>query len=136
MRGLKRRLDEAKGNWREEFPHVLWAYHTTPNSTTEETHFRLTYGTEAVIPVEERELNWRTTHPFTLDENDGAISEELDFIDETRSFTAMIEAAIKKITANRYNKSVNPKEFDPRYLILRRADVGAKNTREGKLTAN
>ncbi|MCI68061.1 gag-pol polyprotein, partial [Trifolium medium] len=29
LRGLKRRLDEAKGNWAEELHHVLWAYRTT-----------------------------------------------------------------------------------------------------------
>lgn len=30
-KGLKRRLDEAKGSWVEELPHVLWAYRTTPH---------------------------------------------------------------------------------------------------------
>ncbi|MCI60013.1 gypsy retrotransposon integrase-like protein, partial [Trifolium medium] len=34
LRGLKMRLDEAKGNWAEELHHVLWAYRTTPHSTT------------------------------------------------------------------------------------------------------
>ncbi|RDX93796.1 hypothetical protein CR513_23884, partial [Mucuna pruriens] len=48
----KKRLEEAKGRWVEELPHVLWSYHTTPQSTTNETPFRLTFGTEAVIPVE------------------------------------------------------------------------------------
>ena len=28
--GLKKRLDDAKGRWVEELPHVLWAYRTTP----------------------------------------------------------------------------------------------------------
>ena len=28
--GLKKRLDEAKGRWVEELPHVLWTYRTTP----------------------------------------------------------------------------------------------------------
>jgi len=36
---LKRRLEEAKGSWPEELPHVLWAYRTTPHSTTKETPF-------------------------------------------------------------------------------------------------
>jgi len=34
LRGLKRRLDKAKGTWSEEVPRILWAYHTTPQSTT------------------------------------------------------------------------------------------------------
>ena len=30
VNGLKKRLDDAKGRWVEELPHVLWAYHITP----------------------------------------------------------------------------------------------------------
>ncbi|MCI44918.1 gypsy retrotransposon integrase-like protein, partial [Trifolium medium] len=51
LRGLKRRLDDAKNKWVEELWSVLWTYWTTPHSTTGETPFRLIYGTEAVIPV-------------------------------------------------------------------------------------
>ena len=28
--GLKKRLDDAKGKWVEELPHVLWMYQTMP----------------------------------------------------------------------------------------------------------
>ena len=49
---IKTRLDKAKGAWPEELPSVLWAYRTTARTPTGEIPFRLTYGTEAVIPVE------------------------------------------------------------------------------------
>ena len=49
---LKKRLDDAKDKWVEELPHVLWTYRTTPRRSTEETHFSMTYGAEAVIPLE------------------------------------------------------------------------------------
>ncbi|RDX98169.1 hypothetical protein CR513_18938, partial [Mucuna pruriens] len=52
LRGLRRRLEEAKGRWVEELPQVLWSYHTTPHSTTNETPFRLTFETEVMIPIE------------------------------------------------------------------------------------
>ena len=52
LAGLKRRLQEAKGAWAEELPQVLWAYRTTPHSTTGESPFRLAYGMEAMIPIE------------------------------------------------------------------------------------
>ena len=52
MNGLKKRLDGAKGKWAKELPNVLWAYRTTPRRSTGETSFSLTYGAEAVIPVE------------------------------------------------------------------------------------
>jgi len=49
---VKARLEEAKGAWPEELPNVLWAYRTVARTLTGETPFRLTYGTEVVIPVE------------------------------------------------------------------------------------
>ncbi|XP_075666144.1 uncharacterized protein LOC142635980 [Castanea sativa] len=52
LAGLKKRLDDAKGRWVEELPHVLWAYRTTPRRSTGETPFSMTYGMEAVIPLE------------------------------------------------------------------------------------
>ena len=51
MKAIKVRLEGAKGAWPEELPSVLWAYKTTTR-TTGKTPFNLTYGTEAVIPVE------------------------------------------------------------------------------------
>jgi len=44
LRGLKRRLEKAKGTWAEEVPMIVWAYHTTPQSSTMETPFSLVYG--------------------------------------------------------------------------------------------
>ena len=50
--GLKKRLDDAKGRWVEELPHVLWTYRTTPRRSTRETPFSMSYRAEAVIPIE------------------------------------------------------------------------------------
>src|ERR1044072_1887342 len=59
INGLKKRLGEAKGRWPEELPAVLWSYNTTAQSSTGETPFRLTYETDAVLPVEVKNLSWR-----------------------------------------------------------------------------
>nr|KYP40265.1 Pol polyprotein [Cajanus cajan] len=56
---LKKRLGTAKGAWADELPEVLWAYRWTPQSTTQETPFRLTYGADAMIPVEVGEPSFR-----------------------------------------------------------------------------
>ncbi|GKA86045.1 reverse transcriptase domain-containing protein [Tanacetum coccineum] len=50
--GIKARLDERSKNWLEEISHVLWAHRTMIKSNNGETLFSLTYGTEAVIPIE------------------------------------------------------------------------------------
>jgi len=49
---LKRRLGNAKGLWAEKLSEILWAYRCTSQTTTGETPFNLTYGTNAMIPVE------------------------------------------------------------------------------------
>lgn len=41
-----------KGLWVDELPSMFWGYHCTPQSATQETPFRLTYGTKAMILVE------------------------------------------------------------------------------------
>ena len=50
--GLKKRLDDARGRWVEELPHVLWTYRTTPRRSTRETPFSMSYRAETVIPIE------------------------------------------------------------------------------------
>jgi len=49
---LKKRLGEAKGAWVDELSQILWAYQCTPHGTTWESPFNLTYGTNAMLPVE------------------------------------------------------------------------------------
>ncbi|XP_050232458.1 uncharacterized protein LOC126681087 [Mercurialis annua] len=52
LKGLKARLGEFDRQWLEELPKVIWAYRTTPRAGTGDTPFSLTYGCEAMIPVE------------------------------------------------------------------------------------
>ena len=81
VNGLKKRLDDAKGRWVEELPHVLWTYRTTPRQSTGETPFSMTYGAEAVIPLE---IGFPTlrANAFTSDGNDGLLGKSLDLIEE------------------------------------------------------
>lgn len=91
MNGLKKRLDEAKGRWVEELPHVLWTYQTTPRRSTRETPFSMTYGAEAVIHLE---IGFPTlrTNAFNPDGNDGLLEKSLDLIEEQRE-SAMVQLA-------------------------------------------
>ena len=81
MNGRKKRLDDAKGRWVEELPHVLWTYRTTPRKSTGETPFSMTYGAEAVIPLENGFLIMRTS-TFTSDVNSELLKKNLDLIEE------------------------------------------------------
>ena len=79
VNGLKKRLDDAKGRWVEELPHVLWAYRMTLRWLMGETPFAMTYGAEAVIPLE---ANFPTprTNSFNPSGNDELLGESLDLI--------------------------------------------------------
>ena len=81
--GLKKRLDDAKGKWVEELPHVLWTYRTTPRRSTGETLFSLTYGVEAVIHLETGFPTTRTSS-FNPKDNDEQLTRNLDLIEEKR----------------------------------------------------
>ena len=78
---LKKRLDDAKGKWVDEFPHVLWTYQTTPRRSMGETPFSMTYGAKVVIPLETRFPTLRTSQ-FTPDNNDHLFEKSLDLIEE------------------------------------------------------
>ena len=81
--GLKKRLDDAKGKWMEELPHVLWTYRTTPRRSTGEIPFSMTYGAEAVIPLETGFLTTRISS-FNPKDNDEQLTRNLDLIEEKR----------------------------------------------------
>ena len=83
VNGLKKRLDDTKGKWVEELPHVLWTYQTTPRRSTEKTPFSMTYGAEAVIPLETGFPTLRTSS-FTLSGNDELLERSLDLIEKRR----------------------------------------------------
>ena len=83
MNGLKKRLDDAKEKWVQELPTVLWTYQITPRRSTGETPFSMTYGVEAVIPLETGFPTLRTSS-FTLSNNDRFLKKSLELIEERR----------------------------------------------------
>ncbi|RDX94180.1 Tf2-6, partial [Mucuna pruriens] len=119
LRGLRKRLEKAKGRWAKELPQVLWSYHTTPHSTTNETPFCLTFGTEAMIPVEIGELSpW--TALFESSRNEEELRTNLDMLQEIREIAHVREYAIKVRTARKYDKRIVPCNFKPQDLVFRK----------------
>ena len=133
LRGIRRRLDAFKTRWAEELHTVISAYRTIPHSTTSESPFQLTYGTEAVIPIELTELIWRTNADTDFLANAANLREELKFVDEVRSEAALRETALKQKIAARHSKNVIKREFKVGDLVLRR---NLKDSEEGKFSAN
>lgn len=83
MDELKKRLEEAKGKWVDELPHLLWAYCTTFKRSTKETPFSMTYGFEVVIPLETSFPTMRNDQ-FDNSNNMQLLSNSLDLVEERR----------------------------------------------------
>ena len=95
MQGLKRMLDEKKGSWVEELNNVIWAYRTTPKLSTGETPFRLTYGMDAVIPVEIGSSSYRMSRDIDLEVNSLNTRICLDLLEERRERASIVSEAQK-----------------------------------------
>lgn len=115
---LKTRLEKEKGLWADELPNVLWAYHTTPRESTGETPFKMTFGMEAVVPVE----IMNETGRIKVKQLDVASTKaELDLLEEVREKAAIRMAACKRRAAEYFNRRVKPRVFQPGDLVLRDA---------------
>ena len=84
-------MDDAKGKWVDKLPHVLWTYQTTPRRSTGETSFSMTYGNEAVIPLETGFPTLRTSL-FTPNSNNNLLEKSMDLVEEQRE-NAMVQLA-------------------------------------------
>ncbi|XP_047162841.1 uncharacterized protein LOC124832631 [Vigna umbellata] len=102
---LKKRLGEAKGLWVEELPEVLWAYRCTPHGSTGDTPFNLTYGTDAMLPVEVGEPSLRRNiTDMTLNEEQLRVN--LDILPERREVATHSRSGAK---ANAISSLQTPK---------------------------
>ena len=123
---LKKSLDDAKGKWVEELSHVLWMYRTTPRRSTGETPFSMTYGIEAIIPLETGFPMLRTS-TFNSSDNNGLLEKSLDLIEERRE-NAMVQLAyFQHNLKQRYDANVRLRPLVPGDLVLRKILGTAKN---------
>ena len=106
VNGLKKRLDNAKGRWVEELPRVFWTYRTTPRKSTGEVPFSMTYGAEAVIPLESGFPIMRSS-AFTSDGNNKLLKRNLDLIEEQRENARVQLAYYQHKLKQGYNMSVS-----------------------------
>ena len=135
VNGLKKRLDGSKGKWVEELPHVLWTFRTTPHWSKGETPFSITYGAEAMIPLETGFVMLRTSL-FTLDNNDNLLEKSLDLVKEWRE-NAMVQLAYYQQKLKQgYDSSVKLRQLAPGDLVLRKVMGIAKNLAWEKLGLN
>ena len=128
-------LDDAKGRWVEELLHVLWTYRTTPQRSIGETPFLMSYGAEAVIPIETGFPTLRT-QSFNPNDNDKLLERSLDLIEERRE-NAMVQLAYYQHKLKQcYDAKVRLRLLESGDLVLRKVLGTAKNLAWGKLRPN
>jgi hypothetical protein len=129
---LKKKLGRKKGAWVEYLPKVLWSYRTTVRTATGETPFALTYGMEAVIPVEVGSSSFRVAH-YNPGLNEEGINLHLDLLQERREDAHAACAAYQSRVAKYYDKKVKPREFSVGDWVLRKVNLMTKEPADGKL---
>ena len=108
-------------------PNILWAYKTTARTPTGETPFRLTYGTEAVIPVEVGVTSIKR-EVFNEESNDDHLRINLDCLDEVRDKVSSRMMKYQQKMAKYYNKRVKLRQLDIGDLVLRKVTTATKDS--------
>ena len=132
---LKTKLEDLKGKWVEYLPEVLWAYRTTCRSATQETPLALTFGTEAVAPVEIGLKSLRI-ELASVEHNGEALRLNLDLLDEKREKVLKCTEDYQRKTARYYDQKVKPRSYKPGDLVLKKLLQARKNLAHGKLGPN
>ena len=128
-------MDDAKGRWVEELSHVLWTYQTTSRWSIGETPFAITYGAEAIIPLEANFPTLRT-NSFTSSGNDELMGKSLDLIKERREKAVIQLAYYHQKLKQGYDANVKLRPLAPGDLVLRKVVGVAKSPSWGKLGPN
>ena len=123
---LKKKLDDVKGRWVEELPHVLWTYQTTPQRSIGETPFSMSYGAEAVIPLE---IGFPTlrTQSFNPSDNDELLERSLNLIKERRESEMVQLAYYQHKLKHGYDVKIKLRPLEPGDLVLRKVLGTVKN---------
>jgi len=122
---LKKRLGKEKGRWTEELIEVLWAYRCTPQTTTQETPYSLTYETEAMIQVEVAEPTIRR-QMFDLTLNEESLAVNLNLFIEFHDKSRIREAACTIHASRQYNTKVRSSSFQKGDRLVRKGDQKRK----------
>ena len=120
---VKTRLEGAK---------AFWAYRTTTRVLTGETPFRLTFGTEAVIPVEVGLTSYRVK-TYEDQKNQQEFNNNLDLFDKVREEAIKQMAKHKEAMARYYNRKVKVRRFNIGDFVLRKVSQVTNDPSQGKL---
>ena len=95
----------------------------------------MTYGNEAVVPVEIGLTTLRTS-TYNDQQNEEQLRLNLDLINEVRETAKARMKRYQEKMARYYNSKVKPRQFSIGNLVLRRVTLATKDPFQGKLGPN
>ena len=128
-------MDRSLDKWADEIPNVLWGYRANLRTSIRETPYKLTFGSEVVLPIELELPNIRT-HELNHIANHIALQANLDVMEETFDVVRRKVAAYQLRVARYYNKKVRHKVFSPEDLVCRKLHAMQAREGQGKLAPN
>ncbi|XP_074377661.1 uncharacterized protein LOC141719178 [Apium graveolens] len=134
FQGIKKRLGEAKGRWEEELPWVLWTYRTTPRSFTRETPFRLTCGTNALVPVDAGLKSYRMK-VYNVEINKFGLRANVDLLEEEREAAHQMNVKYLLQATQHFDSSMKKRSFGIGDFALREV-AASMPTKQGKFHRN
>ncbi|CAJ2628893.1 unnamed protein product [Trifolium pratense] len=119
---IRKHIAQKPRNWNKTLNQVLWACRNSPKESTNSTPFRLTYGHDAVLPVEiylqsiriQRQMEIPTDHYWSM------MFDELVDLDEERLRALDTLSRQKERVAKAYNKKVKSKTFEVGNLVWKK----------------
>ncbi|WJX27586.1 hypothetical protein P8452_16393 [Trifolium repens] len=111
---IKKHIAQKPKNWHNTLDQVLWACRNSPKESTNSTPFRLTYGHDAVLPVEIMVQSIRVQRQMEMpsEHYENLMMDELVDLDEERLQALDVLIRQKERVAKANNKKVKYKAFN------------------------
>ncbi|KAH0672501.1 hypothetical protein KY284_023588 [Solanum tuberosum] len=136
---LKKVVSKSKQDWHERMEEALWAYRTTYRTPTQATPYSLTFGAEAVLPLERQipSLRLAIQEGITEEENARLRLAELEALDEKRLEAQQNLECYQARLSRAFNKKVRLRCFQvgDQVLVVRRPIITSHKS-GGKVTSN
>ncbi|XP_021833780.1 uncharacterized protein LOC110773564 [Prunus avium] len=112
-------IEKNPKEWHSLLSNTLWAYRTSKRSGTGTTPFALTYGHDAVLPLEISVKSLRVARhaEWSKDEYNQTMAQELDDLDVVRLEALDKLKAQKEKVARAYEKKTKAKSFGVGVLV-------------------
>lgn len=111
LKGLKKCLEEGKGNWVEKLPSVLWAYRTAPRKGIGELPFC---------------FSSKRNVEFNAFENDRLMREDLLFQDRVKNAIVQWDELYKRVAVWYHNAWIRPSGIQAGDWVLRKNQISGK----------